>query len=182
MRLSAFAISCLALALLTGCGQHRFTVATDSASNGRFHQPQFASTGGCTGANESPHLSWSGAPKDTQSFAVTMFDPDAKTDHGGFWHWVIFNLPATVNDLPDNASDSPPRLPRSATQAQNDYGDDGYGGPCPPAGEDHRYVITVWALKTPALLLPPTASAQDAAAQIRAQAMAHTQVTVRAGG
>ena len=174
-------LSLCALLLLSGCGRQRFVVTTDSATNGRFHQPQFASTGGCTGANASPHLSWSGAPKASQSFAVTMFDPDAKTGHGGFWHWAIFNLPATVNDLPDNASGAPARLPPSATQARNDYGDVGYGGPCPPAGEDHRYVITVWALKAPALLVAPTASAQDAAAQIRANAVAHTQITVRAG-
>jgi Raf kinase inhibitor-like YbhB/YbcL family protein len=181
MRATPVFFVCVAL-LVSGCGRHGFTVSTDSASNGRFHQPQFASTEGCTGANISPHLSWSGAPKDTQSFAVTMFDPDAKTDHGGFWHWVSVNLPASVDDLPENASDNPARMPPSATQMRNDYGYGGYGGPCPPRGEDHRYVITVYALKTPALLIPDTASPQAAVNEIRRQAIAHAQVTVRAGG
>ena len=171
-----------AAVLLSGCGRHGFSVTTDSAANGRFHQPQFASTDGCTGANESPHLSWAGAPKDAESFAVTMFDPDAKTDHGGFWHWVAANLPASTNDLPENASANPARLPQSATQARNDYGYAGYGGPCPPRGEDHRYVITVYALKTPAVLISDTASPEEAVTQIRQQAIAHAQITVRAGG
>jgi len=181
MKASSIFVLCAAGLLLAGCGQHGFTVTTDSASQGRFHQPQFASTDGCTGANASPQLSWSGAPKDTASFAVTMFDPDAKTDHGGFWHWVAANLPAGTNVLPENAANTPANWPQGALQVQNDFGYGGYGGPCPPSGEEHHYVITVYALKTPALLIPATATPRQAADEIRKQAIAHAQITVRAG-
>lgn len=169
------------LLALNGCGRNPFHVTSDNASNGRFHQPQFASLGGCTGANRSPHLSWSGAPKGTESFAITMFDPGAQTGHGGFWHWVAFNLPATLHDLPENASDSPVSWPQGAQQARNDYGADGYGGPCPPVGEEHRYILSVYALDTPALLVPANASPEMAMAEIRKHTLAHAQTTVRAG-
>src|SRR5213593_5143387 len=57
---------------------------------------------GCTGSNVSPALSWSGAPAGTKSFAVTMYDPDAPTG-SGWWHWVVFNIPASATSLADGA-------------------------------------------------------------------------------
>src|ERR1700756_4700161 len=64
---------------------------------------------GCTGNNVSPGLSWSGAPSATKSFAVSIYDPDAPTG-GGWWHWVVFNIPANVTSLPKGAGDMKSKL------------------------------------------------------------------------
>jgi hypothetical protein len=102
---------------------------------------------GCTGGNISPALSWSGAPGATKSFAVSIYDPDAPTG-SGFWHWVVFNIPASTISLPKNAGDPKKKLmPKGAIQSRTDYGVDGYGGPCPPPGDKpHHYQITVFAV------------------------------------
>ncbi|MEM9024276.1 MAG: YbhB/YbcL family Raf kinase inhibitor-like protein [Bacteroidota bacterium] len=107
---------------------------------------------GCTGENISPQLSWENAPEGTQSFAVTMYDPDAPTG-SGWWHWLIFDIPAEVTELKANAGNPSAGLaPQSAIQAITDYGKAGYGGPCPPEGHGfHQYIITVYALKTKSL-------------------------------
>lgn len=101
---------------------------------------------GCDGGNQSPELSWKGAPRGTKTFAITIYDPDAPTG-SGWWHWVVFNIPATVNSLPTGAGD-PSRnlLPPGAVLANTDFGTPGYGGPCPPPGKPHRYIVTVYAL------------------------------------
>jgi Raf kinase inhibitor-like YbhB/YbcL family protein len=102
---------------------------------------------GCTGGNVSPALSWSGAPSGTKSFAINMFDPDAPTG-SGFWHWVVFNIPPGTTSLPKAAGDVKKKLmPKGAIQSRTDLGTDGYGGPCPPAGDKpHHYQITVFAV------------------------------------
>ncbi len=107
---------------------------------------------GCTGENVSPQLSWENAPADTKSFAITMYDPDAPTG-SGFWHWVLFNLPANTTELKTGAGDvAKGLLPAGAIQSATDFGQPGYGGPCPPQGHGlHTYIITVYALKTPVL-------------------------------
>jgi Raf kinase inhibitor-like YbhB/YbcL family protein len=104
---------------------------------------------GCSGENFSPQLSWSNAPEGTKSFAITMYDPDAPTG-SGFWHWVVFDIPANVNELVKNAGNVSLNLaPKGAIQSITDYGIKGFGGPCPPEGHGyHEYIITVFALKT----------------------------------
>ena len=104
---------------------------------------------GCTGGNVSPSLAWKNAPAGTQSFAVTVYDPDAPTG-SGWWHWVVFNLPADTKSLPAGAGDpAANKMPAGAVQSRTDFGTPGYGGPCPPQGDKpHRYVFTVYALKT----------------------------------
>src|SRR3954451_571495 len=111
---------------------------------------------GCSGANHSPALSWSGAPKDTKSFAVTVYDPDAPTG-SGWWHWVVFNIPGSTTNIPEG-SGSATDLPAGAVQSMTDFGKPGYGGPCPPPGNPHRYIFTVHALKTDKLDLDEKAS------------------------
>ncbi|WP_428623586.1 YbhB/YbcL family Raf kinase inhibitor-like protein [Sedimenticola sp.] len=102
---------------------------------------------GCKGDNLSPQFSWSGTPEGTQSYALTCFDPDAPTG-SGFWHWVVVNIPTDVTALELGAGD-PTRgtLPKGALQVRTDFGAPGYGGPCPPEGENvHRYIFTLHAV------------------------------------
>lgn len=102
---------------------------------------------GCKGGNISPSLSWSGAPSGTKSFALTNYDPDAPTG-SGWWHWVVFNIPAATTSIPKNAGDVKAKLmPEGAIQSRTDFGTDGYGGPCPPQGDKpHHYIFTVYAV------------------------------------
>ncbi|CAM2150294.1 YbhB/YbcL family Raf kinase inhibitor-like protein [Pararobbsia alpina] len=100
---------------------------------------------GCSGANQSPALEWHNPPPGTAGFAVSVFDPDAPGR--GFWHWSVFGIPPGTHSLPLNAAASGALKALGAIQAQNDWGDDGYGGPCPPPGRAHHYVISVHALR-----------------------------------
>ena len=103
---------------------------------------------GCDGGNVSPSLAWKDPPAGTKSFAVTVYDPDAPTG-SGWWHWVVFNIPADVRSLPAGAGNPvSTRMPKGAVQSITDFGVPGYGGPCPPRGDrPHRYIFTVHALR-----------------------------------
>jgi Raf kinase inhibitor-like YbhB/YbcL family protein len=102
----------------------------------------------CDGADISPALLWSGAPKATQSFALIVDDPDApdpKAPKKTWVHWLVFNIAATTNALADDAARR--GLPRGAQQGLNDWRRATYGGPCPPIGR-HRYFHKLYALDT----------------------------------
>jgi Raf kinase inhibitor-like YbhB/YbcL family protein len=131
------------------------TVTSDDVQDGQPQAATFAHPS-AGGENVSPHLAWSDFPDETQSFAVTCYDPDAPTG-SGFWHWVLFNVPASVTELAQGASSD--GLPEGAVEARNDYGELGYGGAAPPGGDvPHRYVYCVYALDVPALELDSSAS------------------------
>ena len=99
----------------------------------------------CAGQDVSPPLQWTGAPAGTKSFAFIADDPDAPM---GTWvHWVIYNLPPTMTSLAENTPPSP-ELPDGSKQGVNDFGNIGYGGPCPPPGKPHRYFHKIYALDT----------------------------------
>jgi Raf kinase inhibitor-like YbhB/YbcL family protein len=114
---------------------------------------------GCKGGNVSPELRWENAPKDAKSLAVTVYDPDAPTG-SGWWHWIIFNIPPDAKSLPrDAGKPDGANAPKGSIQSMTDFGQPGYGGPCPPPGDKpHRYIFTVYALKVDQLPLKPEAS------------------------
>ncbi|MFA5565306.1 MAG: YbhB/YbcL family Raf kinase inhibitor-like protein [Acidimicrobiia bacterium] len=138
-----------------------FTVTSTDIAPGSPIDKRFVADAnfGSDGDNVSPQLSWEGFPPETQSFAITCFDPDAPTG-SGFWHWVLFDLPASVTSLDTGAASGVlPGLPDGATHARNDTGHTLYTGPFPPAGHGpHRYIFAVHALSVPSLGLDESAS------------------------
>jgi hypothetical protein len=133
-------------------------VAPDLASQGRITLPHVFNGMGCNGQNISPALQWYNPPAGTRSFAVTAYDPDAPTG-SGWWHWVMYNIPAGTTGLPAGAGNGR-NAPRGSAQGQTDFGTKGYGGPCPPVGDrPHHYQFTVFALKVDKLDLPGNATA-----------------------
>jgi hypothetical protein len=129
-------------------------------AKGRIAHEQVFNGFGCQGGNISPALKWQEAPEGTKSFAVTVYDPDAPTG-SGWWHWVIFNIPANVTGLAMGAGDPKSgKAPAGSIQSRTDFGMTGYGGPCPPAGDKpHHYEFTVYALKVKDLPLDEKAPA-----------------------
>ena len=103
---------------------------------------------GCSGQNLSPALTWTAGPAETKSYALTVYDPDAPTG-SGWWHWVVYNIPANTIELGAGAGDiSGQKLPAGALQGRTDFGTYAFGGACPPEGEKpHRYIFTVYALQ-----------------------------------
>jgi Raf kinase inhibitor-like YbhB/YbcL family protein len=99
---------------------------------------------GCAGGNQSPHLTWSGAPTGS-----------------GFWHWLVVNIPVTTTELPlDAGNPHAGKLPVGALQTRTDFGKPGYGGPCPPQNDHpHRYIFTVFAVSQEALPVTSDTSA-----------------------
>src|SRR6478735_6627399 len=137
---------------------------------------------GCSGGNVSPDLEWDQAPEGTKAFAVTSYDPDAPTG-SGWWHWTVINIPANVTELkPDAGNASNANLPQGARQVRIDYGVAAWGGTCPPEGDKpHRYVFTVYALKTDKLDIPADATAALAGFMINANALGKASFSARYG-
>lgn len=98
----------------------------------------------CDNLDISPHLIWSKVPNGTKSFALIADDPDAPS--GTYVHWVLFNIPANQRELAENIPKTE-TLENGAIQGKNDFGNIGYGGPCPPSGT-HRYYFKIYALDT----------------------------------
>jgi Raf kinase inhibitor-like YbhB/YbcL family protein len=125
----------------------------------------------CDGREVSPPLHWSEAPTDTKSFALICDDPDAPA---GTWvHWVIFDIPATVNSLPENM----PRqedIPGFGRNGRNTGRSLGYDGPCPPGGT-HRYYFKLYALDT-LLNLKPGATKEKLLKAMKGHVLAETQI------
>lgn len=129
-----------------------FSTESSDLKGGQFENKFVLNGFGCSGQNISPAISWRGIPEGTKSLALVMHDPDAPTGAGGFTHWVVVNIPATVKRLDQGAGNG--ELPSSAVGVSNGFdntgvtgSNGGYGGPCPPVGDAaHAYVFTLYAL------------------------------------
>lgn len=172
---------------LAGCGipaawaESTFTVTSKDLPPGEPLGNAFVyDKNGCHGLNRSPQLQWSGEPPGTRSFAVTMVDIDAPGP--GWWHWAVAGIPASVHALPTQASGSDRLKQMGAIEARNDYDDaSGYGGPCPPPGKPHRYVVTVYALNTVDLRLAAGRPALMFEHEIGTATLAKARITVTYG-
>ena len=134
---------------------------------------------GHSGGNQSPELSWEGAPEGTKSFVITMYDPDAPTG-SGWWHWVVVNIPASVHELPTGASGK--HMPQGALETRTDIGKPGYTGAAPPPGPAHHYVITIYALKVDKLDVTADTSAAMIGFMTNFNSLGKAALTVTYGG
>jgi Raf kinase inhibitor-like YbhB/YbcL family protein len=133
---------------------------------------------GCSGDNLSPEISWNGVPTSAKSLALVVWDQDAPVS-GGFYHWLILNLPAGSKGLAEGAGNvSSHKAPAGSIQLVNDWGDPGYGGPCPPGHSRHRYHFILYALRVDQLPGTARTKISEAAAQIKQAALASTEVVL----
>jgi Raf kinase inhibitor-like YbhB/YbcL family protein len=115
-------------------------ISSPAFSDGELIPRDFTGDGG----DRSPPLVWSEVPARAHSLALICEDPDApsKTD---FTHWVVFDIPSSTVELPEGLSAHAVRR-TFGLQGMNDFGSLGYRGPSPPAGHEHRYVFTLYAV------------------------------------
>ena len=176
----------VALSILVGAGAAHaasFTLSSPTIKPGSMlTEAQVFKGFGCEGKNTSPALKWSGAPSGTKSYAVTVYDPDAPTG-SGWWHWVVYNIPASATELPEGAGGADGKgLPAGTAQGRTDFGSAGFGGACPPKGDKpHRYIFTVHALKTDKIEVPADASAALVGFMLNANRLAKASFEARYG-
>jgi Raf kinase inhibitor-like YbhB/YbcL family protein len=162
----------LALTASTALAAPFKLTSKDFKEGGTIPDKQVFNSFGCTGGNASPDLEWSNPPAGTKSFALMVHDPDAPTG-SGWWHWVVYNIPATATSIPEGGP-----VPTGATQGNTDFGTPGWGGPCPPAGSgNHHYEFTLFALKVDKLDLPSNATAAFVGFNVNGNMIAKTKLT-----
>ncbi len=173
-----FAMASLFAILASGAGAfevHSPDISAQKPIGEKFVYNSF----GCKGENLSPALEWTDPPAGTKSFAVLVHDPDAPTGGAGFWHWLVVDIPASAHGLAQGAGSADgKKLPAGAKQLDTDFGNSGYGGPCPPQGHGaHRYNFTVYALSVETLGLPATAKTAIVGFTVNKNALAKATLT-----
>jgi Raf kinase inhibitor-like YbhB/YbcL family protein len=134
--------------------------SSDTKMAAKIPEVYTANVFGCSGGNMSPPLQWSGEPAGTKSFVLTLFDPDEHGDPSGWWHWIVYDLPANAHNLPKGGGvEHGTVLPQGTMQGRTDLGNDAYHGPCPDKGDPpHRYTFTIYALSVDKLDVPADSS------------------------
>ena len=166
-------LTMVGLGLMAGLTQAMELTSPDVHENQMLKPAQVYSGSGCNGGNTLPTLSWRGAPADTKSYAITVYDPDAPTG-SGWWHWVAYDIPATASSV------SADKLPAGMQQGRTDFGTKGFGGACPPPGDKpHRYIFTVYALKVEKLGAPADASAAMVGFMLHNQQLDSATITAK---
>ena len=178
-RLTTALVLTAAVSLAQAAG---FSLSSPSIQAGKLSTAQVFNGFGCSGQNISPALQWSGVPAGTKSLALTVYDPDAPTG-SGWWHWVVYNLPASTRSLPEGAGSADgQQLPAGTLQGRTDFGSAGFGGACPPPGDKpHRYIFTIHALKVETLEVPPDATAALVGYMLNANRLGQASFTARYG-
>jgi len=120
----------------------------------------------CDDVDVSPALTWTNVPAGSTELAITVTDLDA----AGFVHWIVYGIDPAATALAEGT------LPENTYQWVNDFGVEGYGGPCPPAGQDHRYIFTVHALNQQ-LELADDASADEVISILNMTAITQSSLT-----
>jgi Raf kinase inhibitor-like YbhB/YbcL family protein len=159
--IAVMTLVCVGTAQVKSPSQPKFVLSSpDAQLAAKVPEVYTANVFGCSGGNMSPPLQWTGAPAGTKSFVVTLFDPDEHGDPSGWWHWIIYDLPASAGTLPKGAgAEHSSVLPPGTMQGRTDLGNDAYHGPCPDKGDPpHRYTFTVYALSVEKLDVPPDSS------------------------
>jgi Raf kinase inhibitor-like YbhB/YbcL family protein len=161
------------LVVVAGCGgggDKAVEPAPDAPPGIELTSPAFKAGGTipakytCSGKETSPPLAWSDVPAGTKSLALLVEDPDAPG--GTYTHWTVYEIPATVRRFDAG------KAPSGSIEGENSFGDDRYGGPCPPKGDEaHHYVFSLYALRA-GLGLEPGAKPDDVRAAIKKQAVA----------
>lgn len=147
--------------VVVSCQAQALTInSSDIKPNSKWPNKHIFNDFGCKGKNISPQISWADAPEGTKSFAFTIYDPDAPTG-SGWWHWLVVNIPATQKELPTNfGAQNNFKLTNDILQIRNDFGMFKFGGSCPPKGDKvHKYIFTIYALKTDKLDLSENSTA-----------------------
>lgn len=176
MRRATAAAFFLSLCAYASGADPGFTLVSPDLPPGKPIAERFtANAFGCHGPNESPALEWSNAPRGTKSFAVTMFDP-YRPPVSGWWHWVVYDIPATETGLPRKAGDpGSPGMPQGARQVKpdGDAPEAHYYGPCPDEGDPpHHYTITVYALSVEHLKVSDTSTPANVDYEISSKTLA----------
>jgi hypothetical protein len=139
-------MKCLLPAALLACSSSStapatFEVTSPQVVGGTVGDAQLYDGFGCTGGNASPEVEFHNVPSSAKSLALTLYDID-----GGYWHWIVYDLPSSVTSLAANTGSDAAKLPAGAKMATNSFGTATYDGPCPPQGKEHHYTLTAYAL------------------------------------
>jgi Raf kinase inhibitor-like YbhB/YbcL family protein len=156
-----------------------FEIHSNLTPGEKIPEDYYGNSFGYTNKNVSPSLEWKNAPAGTKSFAVTFYDQDAPTG-SGFWHYVLFDIPAGVNKIELGAL-SAGKIPSGSVESITDAGKPGYLGPCPPPGREHTYIYAVHALKVEKLGVPTSSTPGFVGFNLWANSVGKTSFTVRAG-
>ncbi len=120
----------------------------------------------CKGVNVNPLLEIEGVPENTKSFALIVDDPDAPMKT---WvHWVLWNISPSTKKIEENS------VPKEAMQGVTDFGENRYGGPCPPSGT-HRYFFKLYALNS-TLNISKNSKKEDLEKAMQSHILAQTQL------
>jgi len=179
LRMHRFAVAGFAFAFLAQAGCHSAPSPGDntpvlSLTSASFTGDSIPAKFSCHGSDTSPALQWSAPPAATQSFALIVDDLDTPEN---FVHWVLYDLPAAARELPEAVTTQPQRADGSR-QGVNDFGNTGYGGPCPPGSRAHRYRFRLYALDAK-LGLPAGATRNQVAEAMQSHILAHGQIVAR---